>query len=85
MVQPADTTAVSTTFHLIDLASQAQAVQLLLQGKSTKEKIEWLSSHGSLTLHPKTRPDEQQHYWFESSTGATCCFFLNDDDFVFVR
>jgi hypothetical protein len=35
-------------FHLIDLISQAGAVQPLLRGKSTEEKIEWLSAHGTI-------------------------------------
>jgi hypothetical protein len=72
------------TFHLIDLISQAGAVQSLLRGKSSEEKIEWLSAHGSITPKPKTQQDEQQCFWFESPTKANCCFFLDGDEFVFI-
>ena len=71
-------------FHLIDLISQAGAVQSLLRGKSTEEKIEWLSAHGTITLKPKTQQNERQSFWFESPTKTTCCFFLDDDEFVFI-
>jgi hypothetical protein len=74
----------NATFHLIDLVSQVTAVQSLLCGRSAEEKIEWLSSHGSITPKPKTRPDERQCFWFESPTRATCCFFLDGDEFVFI-
>ena len=70
-------------FYLIDLISQAGAVQSLLRGKSTEEKIEWLSAHGSITPKPKTQQNERQVFWFESSIKAKCCFFLDDDEFVF--
>jgi hypothetical protein len=72
------------TFHVIDLISQAGAVQSLLRGKSSEEKIEWLSAHGSITLKPKTQQDERQCFWFESPTKVNCCFFLDDDEFVFI-
>jgi hypothetical protein len=72
------------TFPLIDLISQAGAVQSLLHGKSTEEKIEWLSVHGTITLKPKTQQNERQSFWFESPTKANCCFFLDDDEFVFI-
>ena len=71
-------------FHLVDLVSQATAVQSLLRGKSADEKLAWFSSHGTITPKPKTRPDERQCFWFESPTRATCCFFIDDDEFVFV-
>ena len=74
----------NATFHLIDLVSQAAAVQSLLRGRSAEEKIAWLSSHGSLTPKPKTRPDEHQTFWFETLTGRSCAFFLDGDEFVFV-
>jgi hypothetical protein len=72
------------TFPLIDLISQAGAVQSLLRGKSPEEKIEWLSAHGTITLKPKTQQNERQSFWFESPTKANCCFFLDDDEFVFI-
>jgi hypothetical protein len=70
-------------FHLVDLVSQATAVQSLLCGKSADEKIEWLSSHGSLIPVPKRRPDQHQSFWFESQTRVKCAFFLDGDEFVF--
>ena len=73
-----------STFHLIDLITQAGAVQSLLRGKSTEEKIEWLSAHGSITPKPKTQQNERQIFWFESSIKANCYFFLDDDEFVFI-
>jgi hypothetical protein len=72
------------TFHLIDLISQAGAVQSLLRGKSSEEKIEWLSAHGSIIPKPKTQQDERQCFWFESPIKVNCCFFLDDDEFVFI-
>lgn len=74
----------NSTFLLIDLVSQAEAVKSLLRGRSAEEKIEWLSSHGSITPKPRTRPEEKLCFWFESRTGSICCFFLDGDEFVFL-
>jgi len=74
----------NATFHLMDLVSRAVAVQSLLRGRSADEKIAWLSSHGSVTPKPKTRPDEHHTFWFETLTGRGCAFFLDGDEFVFV-
>ena len=71
-------------FHLINLISQAGAVQSLLRGNSTEEKIEWLSAHGTITSKPKILQNERQSFWFESPTKTSCCFFLDDDEFVFI-
>jgi hypothetical protein len=71
-------------FPLIDLISQAKAVQSLLHGKSAEKKIEWLSAHGSIVLKPKQQQDEQQCFWFESTIKVNCCFFLDDEEFVFI-
>ncbi len=71
-------------FHLIDLVSQAVAVQSLLRGMPVDEKIAWLSSRGALTPKPKTRADERQIFWFESRTGRSCAFFLDGDEFIFI-
>jgi len=75
---------VSATFHLVDLRSQAASVQSLLRGRTLAEKLEWLSSHGSLTLKPLEFPDERQTFLFESRMGVGCAFFLDGDEFVFV-
>jgi hypothetical protein len=74
----------STAFHLIDLVSQAAAVQSLLCGCSDQEKLAWLSSHGALSPKPKISPDERQCFRFESRLGAECWFFLDGDEFVFL-
>ncbi|PZV19513.1 MAG: hypothetical protein DCF20_00415 [Pseudanabaena sp.] len=66
------------------MTSSPKLVQSLLSGKSTEEKIEWLSAHGTITLKPKTQQNERQSFWFESPTKANCCFFLDDDEFVFM-
>jgi hypothetical protein len=73
-----------STFPLIDLISQAKAVQSLLHGKSAEEKIEWLFAHGSIVLKPKQQQDERQYFWFESTIKVNCCFFLDDEEFVFI-
>jgi hypothetical protein len=75
---------VSDSFHILDLVSQAVAVQRRLKGKLLHEKITWLSNHGQLTPRAKTQPNEQQTYYFTSTLGFTCCFFMKDDQFVFI-
>jgi hypothetical protein len=74
----------SDTFHLVDLVSQAVAVQSLLRGRSAEEKIQWLSAHGSIEPLPKTQPDWPQLYWFYSLVTPACCFFLDGDEIVFM-
>ncbi len=74
----------SNTFRLIDLVSQASAVEELLRDKSVEEKIEWLSSHGSITPKPKSVPEERQTFFFETPTGCSCAFFFDGNELVFV-
>lgn len=74
----------SAPFSLIDLVSQAAAVESLLRGRSVEEKLEWLSSHGSITPKPKTRPEEHPVFLFESPTRNKCYFFIDGDRFVFI-
>jgi hypothetical protein len=71
-------------FHLIDLVSQALAVQSLLHGMSAEEKIAWLPSRGTLTPVAKIQTDHPQSFWFESAMGLSCAFFLDGDEFVFI-
>jgi hypothetical protein len=73
-----------STFTLIDLISQAKAVQSLLRGKSAEKKIEWLAAHGSIELKPKQQHNERQCFWFESRIKMNCCFFLDDEEFAFI-
>lgn len=70
------------SFHLLDLPSQAVAVQRQLKGKSVDEKIEWLRAYGKVTLKRK-QSNERQVYFFESSIGRECAFFIDGEEFVF--
>jgi hypothetical protein len=74
----------SAFFHLIDLVSQADAVERHLSTLSAAEKLEWLSTAGKIEARPKEYPFEEQSYFFESATGTTCCFFFKNDHFVFI-
>ena len=71
-------------FHLLDLVSQAAAVQRILRGKSTTQKLAWLSAHGKVVQVEKKMREWPDTYSFESSTGATCAFILQEDVFRFV-
>jgi hypothetical protein len=72
------------TFHLLDLPSQAAAVQALLAGRPLDEKVKWLDSHGRLSLMPLTMGSGKQVYIFESYIGMQCKFFIAGDDLVFI-
>jgi hypothetical protein len=72
------------TFHLLDLASQAEAVQTLLVGRPLDGKVAWLEAHGKLSPLPRKFPGARQVYSFESNTGIQCAFFIDNDDLVFV-
>jgi hypothetical protein len=68
-------------FHLVDLASQADAVQHLLNGKSATEKLTWRSSHGKISRMEKKMPEWPDTYFFESATGVTCGFVVQGNVF----
>ena len=72
------------TFHLLDLASQAQAVQALLVGRPLDEKVAWFNAHGKLSSLPPPLAGARQVYSFESSIGMRCLFFIDNDDLVIV-
>ena len=74
----------SGTFHLLDLGSQALAVQRLLKGKTAEEKLAWLARHGELTQVPLSIPNAKPTYRFVSLIGMESRFFLNGDEFVFI-
>ena len=76
--------AMSDGFHLLDLPSQAPAVQRLLQGRTEDEKLAWLAAHGQLTQIPIAIPGVRPTYNFVSSIGMECIFFIDGDEFVFV-
>ncbi len=69
---------VVSDFHLIDLVSQAAAVQRLLRGKSPTEKLDWLAIRGKISHMPSVVPGWPDVYFFESSIGIQCSFaFMN--------
>jgi hypothetical protein len=72
------------TFHLLDLSSQALAVQRLLTGIATEEKLAWLAARGELTRVPTSIPNARPTYRFVSSIGMACLFFIDGDEFVFI-
>jgi hypothetical protein len=74
----------SDNFHLLDLSSQAAAVQQLLRGRTTQEKLAWVATHGELSLVPITDPNVRPIYRFVSSIGMECLFFIDGAEFVFV-
>jgi len=72
------------SFHLIDLASQAEAVQALLDGRSKDEKVAWFERHGKLTPTSAHFGSDPPVYQFESSVGLQCVFFLKGESLVFI-
>ena len=73
----------SQNFHLIDLISQAGALQRLLAGKTDSEKLSWLAARGKLEPVIMT-PDGRQTYHFESVTKQEAAFFFDAGELVFV-
>lgn len=71
-----------STFSLLDLPSQAIVVQRLLKGRNDEDRVEWLSSHGTVTRGPVS--GAKQVYRFVSLAGLECTFFFDHDRFVFV-
>lgn len=72
------------TFHLLDLPSQALAVQRVLRGRTTEEKLVWLAARGGLSRVPLAIPDARPTYKLVSSIGMECLFFIDGDEFVFI-
>jgi hypothetical protein len=75
--------SMSGEFTLLDLSSQAIAVQQLLRGRSTDEKLEWLRDHGELAAVPMTAVGARPVYAFKSVVGLSCAFFIDGEKFVF--
>jgi hypothetical protein len=73
----------SQNFHLIDLVTQAPAVQRLLAGKTDSEKLAWLAARGKLEPVVMTSGGRQS-YHFESVTKQGAAFFLDAGKLVFV-
>ena len=72
------------TFHLLDLPSQAIAVQRLLSDRAEDQKLAWLAAHGALVPIETRIPGERSVYRFESALGLECLFFVEGDEFVFI-
>ena len=72
------------TFVLMDLYSQARAVQRQLRGQAAEEKLAWLAAHGKIVALPKRFPDWPDTYFFESYLGLECAFCFHGDKMVIV-
>jgi hypothetical protein len=73
----------SGAFALLDLPSQAMAVERLLEGQSEEQKLAWLGAKGRLHLVPLDNQAHKPTYLFESPIGLRCCFFIAGDQLVF--
>ncbi len=72
-------------FHLIDLASQAWAVQEHLRGRPAAEKLAWLCERGEvLQVYKADARGFPDTYLFRSRLGFEVAFFIRDDRFVFI-
>ena len=71
-------------FHLIDLGSQAYAVQQWLRGRPVAEKLAWLAERGELSLAYAADGRFPDTYSFRSRLGFEIVFFLREDQFVFI-
>jgi|GEM_PF-1168712 len=71
-------------FALIDLPSQALAVQRLLAGRQEGEWLSWLAARGRLTPVETRDPGARTVYLFESALGLSCAFFIDGGEFVFM-
>jgi hypothetical protein len=70
---------------LIDLASQANAVQQHLWDRPAVEKLAWLAKRGELLLvHAADTLGFPDTYRFRSRLGLEVAFFLRDEIFVFI-
>lgn len=72
------------SFHLIDLASQAETVQSLLAGRSMQERIAWFEARGTLSPTTANFGGDSPMFVFESVQGIRCGFFFKGESIVFV-
>lgn len=70
-------------FHLLDLPSQALALQRFLKGLTDEERLAWISARGKLSL-ASNMAGFPTTYRFVSCIGMECVFFISDDEFVFL-
>ncbi len=72
------------TFTLLDLVSQAVAVQRLLRGRPEGDKLAWLAARGELSPVDVRFPGAREVFVFESVLGLRCLFFIDGEGFVFL-
>lgn len=77
-------TALLSSFRLIDLASQAAAVQSALRGLPIEGKLAWLAERGTLTT-TRSAGWGAETFRFESRIGMSCVFFFRGDRIVLIR
>ncbi len=70
----------SGTFHLIDLRTQAEAVNCLLAGWPAPDKLAWLQRHGTYIDHPYS--GTAGRYIFESGLHLFCAFTFDNDEII---
>jgi hypothetical protein len=76
-------TALLSSFRLIDLASQAAAVQSALRGLPIEGKLAWLAERGTLTT-TRSAGWGAETFRFESRIGMSCVFFFRGDRIVLI-
>jgi len=73
-----------TEFRLVDLNSQASAVQAMLKGRTTEEKLAWIAERGELVRISISVANAPPTYQFISTVGLMCAFFICGDEFVLI-
>jgi hypothetical protein len=71
-------------FPIVDLVSQAAAVQRHIKGWPTQDKLDWLAARGRLTAIVIRQRGAPPTFEFESGVGLHCVFFLSGDQIVFL-
>ena len=71
-----------SSFTVINLASQADAVARYVEGWSKEKILNWLSCQGE--LERRTDIYGNEYFSFNSRFGFQVNFFLDSDEFLFV-
>jgi hypothetical protein len=74
----------NASFQLLDLTSQAVAVQRLLRDRSVRDKLDWFAARGQLEQVATSISNARPTYRFVSTIGIECIFFIDGDEFVFI-
>ncbi len=72
----------TSSFTLIDIVSQAIALQKHITGWSKEEFISWLQEQGTLKEFSDIFGNEV--FSFESSVGLFAIFYLRENQFTFI-